>query len=90
MQTLINFIRQLHQTIQSTIGYPALLVLIVIVVLIIYLLWYTHVRQQYSDEGWKIRKKNGRKAIFWYDEYGNKVYKRPEKSNPPPHSKRFQ
>lgn len=40
-------------------------------------------RNQYSDEAWKVVTRSGKKYVFWYDENGNKVYKRPRISNPP-------
>lgn len=83
MKNLIDLLIKLDATIQSSIGYPATIALVIVVILVIYLAWYEIVRKQYSDEAWKIRKKNGKKSIFWYDEYGNKVYRRPNKSNPP-------
>lgn len=67
-----------HQYIINYIGYKKLVVAIIIVILLIYLIWYKRVRSQYSDIAWKIRKKNGKKSIFWYDENGNEVYKKPK------------
>lgn len=88
MDEIIKYILQLHNLIQNTIGYGKLILLIFIFCILIYLAWYKFVREEYSDEAWKIRKKNGRKSIYWYDEYGNKVYRRPQKSKPPRRSKR--
>lgn len=51
---------------------------LLLVIGVIIMLRHMHIRNQYSDEAWKIVKKNGRKAIFWYDEYGNKTYKKPK------------
>lgn len=83
LNKITDLLLQLHHLIQETIGYPALAVLVGICIIVIYLLWYTCIRNQYSDEAWKIRKKNGRKSIFWYDENGREVYHRPKKSCPP-------
>lgn len=83
MKNLIELLNFLHESVQNTIGYLGLFVLIFAVILMAYIAWNILVRSQYSDEAWKIRKKNGRKSIFWYDEYGNKVYHKPDISNPP-------
>lgn len=82
-------LNELHEAIQATIGYPVLIALIVIAIIIAYAACYAYVRSQYSDEAWKVRKKNGRKSVFWYDEYGNKVYHRPKISNPPKRKARY-
>lgn len=61
----------IKQTIMTIIG-------LLLVIGVIIMLRHMHIRNQYSEEAWKIVKKNGRKAIFWYDEYGNKTYKKPK------------
>ena len=65
----------------------SIIIAIVLIIVLILLLRHIHIRKQYSKEAWKIVKKNGRKAIFWYDEYGNKTYKKPtnnpNRPNPP-------
>ncbi len=60
-----------RNTIMTIIG-------LLLVIGVIIMLRHMHIRNQYSKEAWKIVKKNGRKAIFWYDEYGNKTYKKPK------------
>lgn len=73
---------ELHTYIVNHVGYYK--IIIIVVALIIFLvIRHFHIKSQYSKEAWKIVKKNGRKAIFWYDEYGNETYKKPTKSNPP-------
>lgn len=89
MKNLNEFLMKLHEFIQNNLGYPTLCIIVIICIIIIYLAWYKFVRSQYSDEAWKIRKKNGKKSIFWYDEYGNEVYHRPKKSNPPNRKKKI-
>lgn len=71
----------------NNIGYKKI---ILIIALVLAFIAYKKIkfRNQYSDEAWKIVKKNGRKSIFWYDEYGNETYKKPKKSNPPDRHKR--
>lgn len=83
------------QQIQNFINtYPKVSIAIGITIIIILclLLRYIHIRKQYSNEAWKIVKKNGRKSIFWYDQYGNKTYKKPQ-NNPngpkPPKQNRY-
>ena len=66
----------------------AFVVFVIVVICLCIWIHHINVRKQYSDEAWKIRKKNGKKSIFWYDQYGNKVYKKPQKSNPPNRHKR--
>ena len=66
----------------------SIIIAIVLIIILIIILRYVHIRNQYSDEAWKIRKKNGKKSIFWYDEYGNKTYKKPKKSKIPSRHKR--
>lgn len=61
----------IKQTIATIIG-------ILLVIGVIIMLRHMHIRNQYSKEAWKIVKKNGRKSIFWYDEYGNETYKKPK------------
>ena len=78
-----RFLIKINDYIINNIGYGKLVLAIIIIILLIYLAWRKFVRDEYSDEAWKIRKKNGRKSIFWYDEYGNEVYRRPKKSKPP-------
>lgn len=84
LQQIRNFINTYPKiSIAIAIGIIAILSL---------LLRYIHIRKQYSSEAWKIVKKNGRKSIFWYDQYGNKTYKKP-RSNPngpkPPKQNRY-
>lgn len=64
--------------------------IVFIIFIILILIWLHHIkiRKQYSNEGWKIKKKNGRKSVFWYDENGNIVYRKPKRSNPPNRHKR--
>lgn len=83
MKNLIESLNELNKAIMATIGYPKLIILAFVLILIGCLVRYAYIRSQYSDEAWKIRKKNGPKSIFWYDKNGNKVYHRPKKSNPP-------
>lgn len=83
MKNLNEFFMMLHNLIQDTIGYLGLIVLIFAGILMAYIAWNLLVRSQYSDAAWKIRKKNGKKSIFWYDEYGNKVYHKPKPGNSP-------
>lgn len=72
LQKLWIFIKSdTRNTVMAIIG-------ILLVIGVIIMLRHMHIRNQYSDEAWKIVKKNGRKAIFWYDEYGNKTYKKPK------------
>lgn len=83
MKNLTESLNELNKAIIATIGYPKLIVLTLVLTLAGYLVRYAYIRSQYSDEAWIVRKKNGPKSVFWYDEYGNKVYHRPKKSNPP-------
>lgn len=83
MKNMIESLNELNTAIMATIGYTRLAVLTIVLILIGYLVRYAYIRSQYSDEAWKVRKKNGPKSVFWYDEHGNKVYHRPKKSNPP-------
>lgn len=81
MKNLTDLLINLDEAIRSSIGYPAVIALVIVAILAIYLAWYEIVRKQYSDEAWKVRKKNGKKSIYWYDEYGNKVYRKPKGNN---------
>ncbi len=83
------FFLTIHYLILNTIGYKVVGSIAFIVICIWAIVHkYRKFKNQYSDEAWKIVKKNGRKSIFWYDEYGNKTYKKPDKSNPPgPHKR---
>lgn len=79
IEIIQNFINQLHHKIINNIGYAKLIIIIVILTALLLLFRYAYIRLQYSDEAWKIIKKNGRKSIFWYDENGNETHKKPKK-----------
>lgn len=79
IEIIQNFINQLHHKIINNIGYVKLIIIIVILTALTLLFRYVYIRLQYSEEAWKIVKKNGKKSIFWYDENGNETYKKPKK-----------
>lgn len=87
MQLIKNSIIDLYNYVIKNVNVFDI-VFIIFFILILIWLRYINIRRQYSNEGWKIRKKNGKKSIFWYDENGKKVYKKPKKSNPPSRYKR--
>ncbi len=74
---MIQIMNNINQYIINYIGYKNIGFIILIIII---LLWikFIRFRNQYSDEAWKIIKKNGRKSVFWYDENGNKTYKKPK------------
>ena len=78
IEDIQKFFYQIHSRIINEIGYAKLIVIIVILSVMVLLIRYACIRSQYSDEAWKIIKKNGRKSIFWYDKYGNETYKKPK------------
>ena len=73
---------EVQKIIECIRNYPviSMIAAVVIITILILVLRHIHIRNQYSDDAWKIVKKNGRKSIFWYDEYGNKTYKKPKKN----------
>lgn len=83
MKNLTESLNELNKAIIATIGYQKIIVLTLVLILIGCLVRYAYIRSQYSEEAWKVRKKNGSKSVFWYDKNGNKVYHRPRVSNPP-------
>ena len=73
---------EVQKIVECIKNYPVIttIIAVIIIVILILILRHIHIRNQYSDEAWKIVKKNGRKSIFWYDENGNETYKRPKKN----------
>lgn len=71
-------ILKIKEYLVTEMNYQITIILAVLLLCILFiLLRHIRIRSQYTKETWKIVKKRGRKAIFWYDQYGNKTYKKP-------------
>ena len=81
MKNLTELLNMLHESIQSTIGYPGLFFLIFAVIIMAYIAWNILVRGNYKNEKFRFGEK--RRNIYWYDEQGTKIYPKPLFENPP-------
>lgn len=58
---------------------------IVYLIIIIGILIYRQLKRKKDyGEAYTIYKKKGKKSVYWYDEYGNKIYDKPDKPTNPP------
>lgn len=84
MNVMIDFLIAFDKWVNTRMGYQDFFITLIIILIASIYYKFKKFKNQYSPEGWKIVKKNGRRSVFWYDEDGNITYKKPKKPGKPP------